>query len=85
VYTESADGLALTAKTVGADGKEASMHVAYKADGKSSCYRQPRCDSVTPKSVKCQDMGLYAHEGRGRSFGTVASGRLGGWQDTDGQ
>jgi hypothetical protein len=51
-YTESADGLALEGKTVTADGKEASMHVAYKADGKSyPVTGNPDADSVTPKSV----------------------------------
>ena len=51
-YTESADGLALEGKTVAADGKEASMHVAYKADGKSyPVTGNPDADTVTPKSV----------------------------------
>ena len=52
VYTESADGLALEGKTVGADGKKASMQVAYKADGKSyPVTGNPDADSVTPQSV----------------------------------
>jgi hypothetical protein len=52
VYTESADGIALDGKTVGADGKEASMHAAYKADGKSHPVSgNPDADAVTAKSV----------------------------------
>ena len=52
VYTESADGMSLDGKTVAADGKDASMHVAYKADGKSyPVTGNPDADSVTPKSV----------------------------------
>lgn len=52
VYTESANGMSLDGKTVAADGKEASMHVAYKADGKSyPITGNPDADSVTPKSV----------------------------------
>jgi hypothetical protein len=51
-YAESADGITLDGKTVGADGKEASMHVAYKADGKSyPVSGNPDADTVTPKSV----------------------------------
>jgi len=52
VYTESANGVSLDGKTVAADGKEASMHVTYKADGKSyPVTGNPDADSVTPKSV----------------------------------
>ena len=52
VYTESANGVSLDGKTVAADGKEASMHVMYKADGKSyPVTGNPGADSVTPKSV----------------------------------
>ena len=55
VYTESADGMSLDGKTVAADGKEASMHVAYKADGKSyPVSGNPDADSVTPKSVNAR-------------------------------
>lgn len=52
VYTESADGMSLDGKTVAADGKEAAMHVSYKADGTSyPVTGNPDADSVTPKSV----------------------------------
>ena len=52
VYTESANGVSLDGKAVAADGKEASMHVTYKADGKSyPVSGNPDADSVTPKSV----------------------------------
>ena len=34
VYTEAADGTVMDQKTVGADGKEMSMHVTIRYDGK---------------------------------------------------
>ncbi len=54
-YTESADGVVLDGMTVGANGKEASMHVAYKADGKSyPVTGNPNADGVTAKSVNAR-------------------------------
>jgi hypothetical protein len=52
VYTESANRLALDGRTVAADGKEASMHLASKPDGKSyPVTGNPDADLVKPKSV----------------------------------
>jgi hypothetical protein len=52
VYTESADGVTLDSKTVGADGKETSLHVSYKGDGQSHPFSgNPDADSLTAKSA----------------------------------
>jgi hypothetical protein len=71
VYTESVDGLALDSKTVGADGKEAAMHVAYKADGKTyPVTGNPYADSVTPKSVDARTWNFTLMKD-GKVVGTV--------------
>jgi hypothetical protein len=71
VYSESADGVALDGKTVAADGKEASMHVAYKADGKSyPVTGNPDADSVTPKSVNASTWDFTLTKA-GKVVGTV--------------
>lgn len=52
VYTESADGTTLDQKMVGADGKEASMHVTLTYDGKEHPITgNPDADSGTGKSI----------------------------------
>ena len=52
VYTESADGTTLDQKMVGVDGKEMSMHVTIKYDGKDHPVTgNPDADSVSAKAV----------------------------------
>ena len=52
VYTETADGTTLDQKTVGADGKEMSMHVTIKYDGKDHAVTgNPDADTVAGKMV----------------------------------
>jgi hypothetical protein len=52
VYTESADGTTLDSKLVGADGKEAAMHVTLTYDGKAHPITgNPDADSGTGKAV----------------------------------
>jgi hypothetical protein len=71
VYAESADGLTLDGKTVAADGKEASMHVAYKADGKTyPVTGNPDADSVTPKSIDARTWNFTLTK-NGKVVGTV--------------
>jgi hypothetical protein len=71
VYSESADGVTLDAKTVGADGKEASLHVAYKADGKSyPTTGHPDADSLTAKSVNARTWNFKLTKA-GKLVGTV--------------
>lgn len=71
VYTESADGVSLEAKTVAADGKEGSMHVAYKADGKSHpATGHPDADSVMAKSVDARNWDFKLTKD-GKVVGTV--------------
>src|ERR1700690_621593 len=50
VYAETADGTVLDQKMVGADGKEMSMHVTIKYNGKDyPITGNPDGDSVTAK------------------------------------
>jgi hypothetical protein len=51
VYTESADGVTLGAKTVGADGKEMALHTTYKAGGQNAVSGNPDADTLEAKSV----------------------------------
>src|SRR5579863_8405731 len=52
VYAESADGTTLDQKLVGADGKEASMHVTLTYDGKERPITgNPDADSGSGKAI----------------------------------
>ena len=52
VYAESADGTTLDQKLVGADGKEASMHVTLTYDGKERPITgNPDADSGAGKAI----------------------------------
>ena len=52
VYTESADGTTLDSKLVGADGKEAAMHVTLTYDGKDHPMTgNPDADSGSGKAI----------------------------------
>ena len=52
VYTEGVDGTTLEQKMVGADGKEMSMHVTIKYDGKDHPITgNPDADSVSAKAI----------------------------------
>jgi hypothetical protein len=52
VYTEGADGTTLDQKTVGADGKEMSMHVTLTYDGKDHpMIGNPDADSGAGKAI----------------------------------
>ena len=71
MYAESADGVSLDAKTVTADGKEASMHTVYKADGKSHpATGHPDADSVMAKSVDARIWNFTLTKD-GKTVGTV--------------
>jgi len=55
VYTESVDGVTLEGKTVGADGKETTLRVTYKGDGKSHpVASNPDADTITAKEVNAR-------------------------------
>ena len=52
VYTETADGTTLDQQTVSADGKEMSMHVTIKYDGKDHRITgNPDADTVAGKVI----------------------------------
>jgi hypothetical protein len=70
VYTESADGVTLDAKTVGADGKETSLHTTYKAGGNNPVSGNPDADTLAAKSVSARtwDFTLIKN---GKTVGTV--------------
>ena len=71
VYSESADGVTLDAKSVGADGKETSMHTTYAADGKShSATGHPDADGVVAKSSNPR-IWDFALSKDGKPVGTV--------------
>ena len=55
VYAESADGITLDQKIVGADGKEMSMHTTLKYDGKDyPVTGNPDGDSVSGKVINAR-------------------------------
>ena len=70
-YAESADGVSLDGKTVGADGKESPLHTVYKADGKSHpATGHPDADSVMAKSVDARTWDFTLTKD-GKTVGTV--------------
>jgi hypothetical protein len=71
VYTESADGTTLDQKTVGADGKEMSMHVTIKYDGKDHPVTgNPDGDSVAGKVIDAHTTDFTIKKG-GKAVGSV--------------
>jgi hypothetical protein len=71
VYSEGADGAALDQKTVGADGKDASMHVVLAFDGKPHPITgNPDADSGTAKSINARTSNFTLTKG-GKTTGTV--------------
>jgi hypothetical protein len=71
VYTESADGTTLDQKTVGADGKEMSMHVTIKYDGKDHPVTgNPDGDSVAGKVIDTHTSDFTIKKG-GKAIGSV--------------
>lgn len=71
VYASSADGMSLDQKLVGADGKETSMHVAIKPDGKDSPVAgNPDADTVAGKVVDDRTSDFTMKKG-GKVVGTV--------------
>ena len=71
VYTDSADGTTLEQKTVGADGKEMSMQVTLKYDGKDHPITgNPDADSVAGKAIDAHTSHFTMKKG-GKVVGTV--------------
>jgi len=71
VYSESADGTTLDAKTVGADGKEMSMHVTLAYDGKPHAITgNPDADSGTGKAIDARTSDFTLAKG-GKVVGSV--------------
>ena len=71
VYTESADGTTLDQKMVGADGKEASMHVTLTYDGKERPITgNPDADSGTGKTIDAHTTDFTLKRG-GKVVGSV--------------
>ena len=71
VYTESADGTTLDQKSVGADGKEMSMHVTIKYDGKDQPITgNPDADTVAGKMLNAHTAHFTMKKG-GKVVGTV--------------
>lgn len=70
-YTEGADGTTLDQKMVGADGKEASMHVTLTYDGKAHAIAgNPDADSGTAKAVDAHTTDFALSKG-GKVVGNV--------------
>jgi hypothetical protein len=70
-YTESADGTTLDQKMVGADGKEASMHVTLAYDGKDHPITgNPDADGGTGKAINAHTSDFTLTKG-GKVVGTV--------------
>ena len=71
VYTEGADGTTLDQKLVGADGKEMSMHVTLKFDGKAHPISgNPDADSGTGKAINARTSDFTLSKG-GKVTGSV--------------
>ena len=72
VYTETADGTTLDQKTVGADGKEMSMHVTIKYDGKDHPITgNPDADSGAAKVIDAHNTAFTLKKG-GKVVGSVS-------------
>ena len=54
VYSESAGGIAFEEKSVGADGKETSVHAISKANSTYPIIGSPVADTVTAKAVNAR-------------------------------
>jgi hypothetical protein len=71
VYAEGADGTTLDQKMVGADGKDMSMHVTIKYDGKDyPTTGNPDADSVAAKVIDAHSADFTLKKG-GKAVGTV--------------
>ena len=71
VYSDTADGTTLEQKTVGADGKETSMHVTLKYDGKDHPVTgNPDADTVEGKAIDAHTSHFTMKKG-GKVVGTV--------------
>lgn len=71
VYAPGADGTSLDQKIVGADGKEMSMHVTIKYDGKDyPVTGNPDGDSVAAKVIDAHTTDFTIKNG-GKVVGTV--------------
>lgn len=71
VYTETADGTTLEQKTVGADGKESTMHVTLKYDGKDHPVTgNPDADTVAAQAIDAHTSHFTMKKG-GKVVGTV--------------
>ena len=71
VYAESAEGMTLDQKTVGADGKEMSMHVTLAYDGKEHPITgNPDADAGTGKAINAHTSDFTLTKG-GKVSGTV--------------
>ena len=71
VYAASTDGTSLDQKTVSADGKEISMHVTIKYDGKDyPVTGNPDGDSVAAKVIDAHTTDFTIKKG-GKVVGTV--------------
>jgi hypothetical protein len=71
VYTETADGTVLDQKTVSADGKEMSMHVTIRYDGKDYPNSgNPDADTVAAKVVDAHTTHFTLKKG-GKVAGSV--------------
>jgi hypothetical protein len=71
VYAETADGTTLDQKMAGADGKEMSMHVTIKYDGKDyPITGNPDADSVAAKVIDAHTSNFTLKKG-GKVAGTV--------------
>jgi hypothetical protein len=63
-YAESAQGIALSWKSVGADGKEGSVHTTYKVDGSDyPVTGNPDFDSVSLKRVDSNNVEFTLKKG----------------------
>jgi hypothetical protein len=71
VYSESADGTTLDQKSVGADGKEMSMHVTIKYDGKDyPVTGNPDADAISAKAIDAHTTDFTTKKG-GKAAGSV--------------
>jgi hypothetical protein len=71
VYTETANGVTLDQKLVGADGKEISMHVTLKYDGKDyTVTGNPDGDGVAAKMIDAYTTDFTIKRG-GKAIGSV--------------
>jgi hypothetical protein len=70
IYSQSAQGITLNMKTVGADGKETTTQTTYRLDGKDYPVTSPDYDSLSGKQIDA-NTAEFTLKRAGKAVGTT--------------